>query len=128
MATSRNRFPSQIWHQEGPKRNGSPVEAFERGGGAKEAFRKHREQLQKTGGGPAPPKIPELSLIIKEISPTTFMQIQNAYDDDVIHEEQRSRQCNDVPCWRSSRRKAHKKLTVNLFYCFSPCNMIINFW
>ena len=82
MATSGNRFPSQIWHQEGPKRNGSPVEAFERGG-AKKDFRKHREQLQKTGG-PAPPKLPELSLIIKEISPTTFMQIQNAYDDDAI--------------------------------------------
>ena len=53
-------------------------------GKAKKDYRIHRQLQQKTGGGPAPKEISELTVIIKEITPTTFLQIENEFDDDNV--------------------------------------------
>ncbi|XP_041461874.1 uncharacterized protein LOC121413180 [Lytechinus variegatus] len=53
---------------------------------AKKEFGEYKRKIRQTGGGPPPSPLKATTILIKEILPYDFVQLQNPYDDDVVLE------------------------------------------
>ncbi|XP_063959730.1 uncharacterized protein LOC129260079 isoform X2 [Lytechinus pictus] len=53
-------------------------------GYAKKEFSNFKAKLRQTGGGPPPSPLSASTILIKELLPGDFVQLQNPFDDDVV--------------------------------------------